>query len=146
MFSNPSLITRVAIGKLIGLACGVAAFIFVPCFLPDAGGLLRWGLLLWYITFGAIIGVMGVFTSNPVINLPLPWWFRGSLLGAWLNFVLVFFAYDQMHLMMLSLFGQDGVLTSPFWFVLEGAIIGFVMDYLATRFGGEGPDTTTIPR
>lgn len=146
MFGKPSILTRVAIGKLIGLACGLAGFIFLPCFLPEASMFSRWGILLWYITFGAVIGVMGIFTSNPVIKLPLPWWFRGVIMGAWLNFVLVFFAYDMMHQMMLSLFGQGGILTSPFWFVLEGAIIGFVMDYLATRFGGEGPDAATVLR
>jgi hypothetical protein len=32
-------------------------------------------------------------------------------------------------------------LTSPFWFVLEGAIVGLIMGYFATRFGGEGEET-----
>jgi hypothetical protein len=58
-----------------------------------------------------------------------------------MNFVLTFFAYDAMGDMMLALFGQDGVLSSPFWFTVEGAIIGLVIGYFATRFGGEGPET-----
>ena len=49
--------------------------------------LLRWGILLWYTTLGAIIGVFGVYTWNPVLKLPMPWWFLAPLLGAWMNFV-----------------------------------------------------------
>jgi len=141
MFENPSLITRIAIGKAIGFLFGLVGFILLPYFLPDAGWLFRWGILLWYTTLGAIIGVFGVFTYHPILKLPFPWWFRASLLGAWMNFVLTFFAFDSMQAMMLSLFGEDGMLTSPFWFTAEGAIIGLIMGYFATRFGGEGKVT-----
>jgi hypothetical protein len=34
--------------------------------------------------------------------------------------------------------GAGGALSSPFWFVLEGAVVGLLIDYLATRHGGEG--------
>ena len=101
----------------------------------------RWGILLWYITLGAIVGVMGVFTWHPVLKMPLPWWFRAPLIGGWMNFVLTFFAYDTMKAVMISTFGPDGILTSPFWFVAEGAIIGLIIGYFATRFGGEGKET-----
>jgi len=141
MFSNPSLITRIGIGKLVGFLFGLAAFIFLPCFLPDASSLLRWGLLLWYTTLGAIIGVFGVFTYHPILKIPFPWWFRAPLLGAWMNFVLVFFAYDEMQRMLINLFGENGILSSPFWFTAEGAIIGFIIGFFATRFGGEGKET-----
>lgn len=141
MFGNPSLITRIAIGKAIGFIFGLIGFISLPYFLPDAGWLLRWGILFWYITLGAIIGVFGVFTYHPILKLPFPWWFRSILIGAWMNFVLVFFAHEPMQAMMQAVFGQDGALSSPFWFVAEGAIIGFVMGYFATRFGGEGKET-----
>jgi len=57
-----------------------------------------------------------------------------------MNFVLVFFAYDVMGAMMARLFGADGALSSPFWFTAEGAIVGFIIGYFATRFGGEGSE------
>lgn len=141
MFGKPSLMTRIAIGKGIGFLFGLAGFLFLPLFLPDAGWLIRWGILLWYTTLGAIIGVFGVFTWHPILKLPFPWWFRAPLLGGWMNFVLTFFAYDVMQAMMVSLFGEAGLLSSPFWFVAEGAVIGFVIGYFATRFGGEGKET-----
>ncbi len=141
MFEKPSLMRRIAIGKAIGFLFGLAGFMLLPYFLPDAGWLLRWGILLWYTTVGAFIGVFGVVTYHPVLKLPMPWWFRATLVGAWMNFVLVFFAYDAMAAMMVSLFGEGGVLSSPFWFTVEGAIIGLIIGYFATRFGGEGIET-----
>ena len=141
MFEKPSLMMRIAIGKVIGFLFGLAGFMLLPYFLPDAGWLLRWGILLWYTTVGAFIGVFGVVTYHPVLKLPMPWWFRATLVGAWMNFVLVFFAYDAMAAMMVSLFGEGGVLSSPFWFTVEGAIIGLIIGYFATVFGGEGIET-----
>lgn len=141
MFGNPSLITRIAIGKVIGFLFGLAGFILIPYFLPEATLMFRWGILLWYITVGAIIGVFGVFTYHPILKLPFPWWFRAPLLGAWMNFVLTFFAYDVMKMMLSSMLGEEGVLSSPFWFTAEGALVGLVIGYFATRFGGEGKDT-----
>ena len=141
MFGNPSLMTRIAIGKAIGFLFGLAGLIFLPYFLPDAGWLFRCGILLWYNTVGAIIGVFGVFTYHPVLKLPFPWWFRAPLLGGWMNFVLTFLAYDAMQSMMVSLFGEGRMLSSPFWFTAEGAIIGLIIGYFATRFGGEGEET-----
>ncbi len=140
MFRNPSLITRIAIGKVIGFLFGLSGFVLLPFFLPEVGWLIRWGILLWYTTLGAIIGVFGVLTWHPVLRLPMPWWFRAPLVGGWMNFVLTFFAYDTMSVMMESIFGAGGLLSSPFWFTAEGAVVGLVIGYFATRFGGEGRD------
>ncbi len=141
MFGNPSLVTRIAIGKAVGFVVGLCGFICLPYFLPESGWLFRWGILLWYTTLGAIVGVFGVFTYHPILKLPMPWWFRAPIVGGWMNFVLTFFAYDEMKTMMAALFGETGWLTSPFWFTAEGAIVGLLIGYLATRFGGEGKET-----
>lgn len=140
MFENPSIVTRIAIGKFTGFIFGLIGFIFMPFFLPDAGWLVRWGILLWYTTLGAFIGLGGIFTWHPILKIPFPWWVRAPLLGAWMNFVLTFFAYDIMKSMMINMFGENGFIHSPFWFVAEGALIGLIIDYLATRFGGEGKE------
>ncbi len=140
--TKPSLTLRIGIGKAVGFLFGLAGFVFLPVFAPDAGWLIRWGILLWYTTLGAVIGVFGVYTSHPVLRLPLPWWVRAPFIGAWMNFVLTFFAYDEFRAMMMAAFGSAaGPLTSPFWFALEGALVGLVIGWLATRFGGEGPET-----
>ncbi len=141
MLEKPSLVTRVVIGKGVGFAIGLAGFLLLPVLVPEAGWLVRWGVLLWYTTLGAIIGMFGVFTYHPVLKLPMPWWLLAPMLGAWMNFVLTLFTYDTMKDMLVVMFGADGVLASPFWFVLEGAVVGLLIGYLATRFGGEGPET-----
>ena len=141
MFGKPSLMTRIAIGKGIGFLVGFFGFVFVPFVLPEATWLIRWGILLWYTTLGALIGVFGVLDWHPILKLPLPWWVRAPFVGAWMNFVLTFFAYDTMAAMLVAMFGEDGFMQSPFWFTVEGAIIGLVIGYFATRFGSEGPET-----
>ena len=68
-----------------------------------------------------------------------------SLLGSWMNFILTFFAYDPMQELMVIMFGPNGFMIanefmqSPFWFVLEGVMLGILIDYVATKIGGEGP-------
>ncbi len=141
MFEKPSLIARIAIGQGVGCVIGLAGFLLLPFFVPEADWLIRWGILLWYTTLGAIIGVFGVIDYHPILKLPMPWWVRAPILGAWMNFVLTFFAYDTMKDMLVAMFGVDGFMASPFWFVLEGAIVGLLIGYLATRFGGEGKET-----
>lgn len=141
MFGKPSLVTRIAVGKSIGLAFGLAGFLMLPYLLPGADPMLRWGFLLWYTTLGAIIGVFGVFDFHPVLQLPLPWWVRAPVLGAWMNFVLTLFIADELRAFNLSLFGPGGLFASPFWFVAEGVVVGLVIGYACTRIGGEGPET-----
>jgi hypothetical protein len=143
MLKNPSLITRIVVGKSIGFLFGLSGLIFLPYFLPDIGWMERLGILFWYTTVGAVVGMAGVMTWHPVLRLPMPWWIRAPVIGAWMNFVLVFFAHELMTDMMVSVFGADGVLQSPFWFVSEGALVGLVIGYFATRLGGEGPATVT---
>jgi len=140
MLKKPSLTTRIIIGKAIGFLFGLAGFLMLPFLFAEAGWLIRWGILLWYTTVGAVIGVFGVYTRHPILKLPMPWWFRAPILGAWMNFVLTFFAYDTMQAMMVGMFGDQGVMTSPFWFTAEGAVVGLIIGYVATRFGGEGKE------
>jgi len=58
-----------------------------------------------------------------------------------MNFVLALFVYDTIAPMMLAMFGEHSVLNTPYWLIIEGAIIGLVIGYFATRFGGEGEET-----
>ena len=141
MFENPSLVTRIAIGKSIGFALGLIGLVVMPIFWPDSNWMERIGFLFWYTTVGAFIGVLGVFTWHPILKLPMPWWCRSTIVGAWMNLVLTLFIYDRLEAMMLELMGENGVFLSPFWFVVEGAVVGLLIGYFATRFGGEGPET-----
>lgn len=134
----PSIVMRVVMAKTVGLVFGIAGFIAVPFLLPEVSVLTRIGILLWYPTLGALIGLVGVFDLHPVLMFRMPWWVRGPMVGAWMNFVLVFFAFDT-----LRLFLDEMTLNylSPFVFVVEGGLVGAVIGYVATASGGEGPET-----
>lgn len=144
MFQSPSLVKRIAIGKAIGLAVGIVGVGCMLLFAPNSGTLLLWGVALWYATLGALIGMFGLFTEHPVFKFSMPWWFRSSFLGAWMNFVLTFFAYDSFQILLVNVFGDLGAEISPFWFVLEGAIVGLLIGYFTTRYGGEGESLPII--
>lgn len=140
MFKKPSLVTRIVVGKGVGLLFGLSGFALIPYLTADDGYFLRLGFLLWYITVGAMIGLCGVMTHHPLFKYPVPWWLMGIWVGSWMNLIVVFLAYDHLHSMMISLVGENEILSSPFWFVLEGAIVGLVIAYLATKLGGEGKE------
>jgi len=141
MFGKPSLMTRIAIGKLIGFLFGGIAFFMMPYLLPEVTMMLRVAVLLWYATLGAIIGVFGVFSYHPILHLPMPWWFRSAIVGGWMNFVLMLFIYNIVQPMLDAVFGADSAFATPYILILEGALIGLVIGYFATRFGGEGTET-----
>ena len=129
------------VGKLVGFVFGLVGFFLMPAMMGESDLMIRFGLLFWYTTVGAIIGVFGVFTYHPVLHLPMPWWFRSVIVGAWMNFVLMLFIYERLQVYMVFMFGEGGLLSSPWWIVFEGAVIGLLIGFLATRFGGEGKET-----
>ena len=150
MFGNPSLTTRITIGKLTGLIFGLVGFFMIPSFMPELPEMMRWGFLLWYMMLGAIIGVFGVYTFHPILKFSLPWWFLGPWIGGWMNFILTLFIFNNLSIAMVNLFGPkgslmafspDSIMLSPFWFVFEGIIFGLIVGYLASKFGGEGAET-----
>ena len=112
-----------------------------PLLWPDSGWMERFAFLFWYTTLGAFVGLAGVFTYHPVLRISMPWWFTSCVIGAWMNFVLTLFIHERLRTMMLELFGRQSAFQPPFWFVLEGALVGLLIGYLATRFGGEGAAT-----
>ena len=142
MATHPSLFMRIAIGKSVGFVVGLLAFAALSLLAPASEVLLRWGVLLWYTTLGAIIGVYGVFSHHPVLRLPLPWWVRAPAIGAWMNLVLVMIAFDSFRVMMAEFPTLlDAGLGSPFWLVAEGGLVGALIGWLATKWAGEGPAT-----
>ena len=136
MDSKPSLVKRVGIAKMIGLVIGLAGFFFISWISPEADILLRLGFLLWYTTFGALIGMFGMVDFHPMLKFAMPFWFRGIVFGAWFNLVATLLAYDKIEAFLKAL--DFGAFRSPFWFVVEGAIVGLFIDWVATRYGGEG--------
>lgn len=134
MTLKPSLITRIGVGKAVGLIAGLIGFFLLPTFGFDSL-MVRFGFLFWYITLGAIVAIFGVLDLQPVLKFHVPWWACGILTGAWMNFVLTLFAFGVMAPVMAAhpIMG----FTSPWWMVLDGAIFGLIAGGLATWIGGE---------
>lgn len=139
MGNNTDMIRRLGTAKVAGFLVGLLGFFLVPALWPDAGPWFRWGVLVWYGTFGVMIGLLGLFDRHPLLKFRMPFWFRGILFGAWFNLVFTLLTYEKLTALMAA--HPDGFagLHSPFWMVAEGAVVGLVIDAVATRVGGEGP-------
>ena len=129
---------RLAISKIIWFIIGLLAFFMVPFVFVDADMYIRLGLLFWYTTFGVIIWFVWYMDKHPVFtSLKMPWWFRWAFMWAWLNFVLALFMYHTLwDLMVWTMF--EGC--SPFIVVLEWLILGFIIDWLATKCAWDGKE------
>lgn len=146
MLTNKQLIYRIATAKLIGLFIGIGAcLITLQLDLPVSTGQL-WGLFLWYPTVGAIIGIMGVIDHHPILNVRIPWWFRGPFMGAWMNLLIGLFAGDLM-LAFTNEAGLPGagIHLAVFWFVLEGLFVGGLMDFAGTAIALMAADSKSAP-
>lgn len=92
-------------------------------------------------SFGAALAAIG--RRGPA-NLQVPLWVPtpGNLRLRRVLRELDVLVYDNtMAAMLVAMFGEDGIMQSPFWFTAEGAFVGFAIGYFATRFGGEGSET-----
>lgn len=139
MDTNAYILKRIGSAKMAGLVVGLIAFFMIPVLWPEGGIWLRVGVLLWYTTVGAVIGVFGLISHHPMFGFRMTWWFRGLFVGVWFNLVLAFLMHDKLEILMQQFEGTLGGFTSPFWIVPEGAVIGLIIDAVATRIAGEGP-------
>jgi hypothetical protein len=139
MFSIHSVSGRIAVGKLTGFLVGVTGFLLLPQFLADITLEFRLGFLLLMITMGAMIGFVGIYTRHPVFSaLAIPWWLRGSAVGLLFFLIFVLFAKDQLApLMSLDIIILSG-LESPYWILIDGMLIGGLIEYITTKICGEG--------
>ena len=135
---DSSAATRMALGIMVGALIGLGGFVLLPALIEKPDLWLRWGLLLWHPTLGAVIAGLADHAPPSV-----PRWGAGALVGGWMSTVLTFFAHDQMRVFLQAV-GDGAAFTSPFWFVLAGVLVGALVGLAIERFGAEdepiGPD------
>jgi hypothetical protein len=139
MFQKNSIAGRVAIGKTCGFLLGGVAFVMLPLLGAETSTLFNLGIWLLSILMGITIGLVGVFAVHPVFGFRLPFYVRGAVVGASFFLLLPLLAMSEMAGLMQLEFVQWFGLTSPWWVVLEGAVWGTLIGWLATMWGGEGP-------
>ena len=138
MDTDSYILKRIGSAKLIGMIIGLVGFFLVPSIWPGESMWLRAGVLLWYTTVGVVIGVIGLIDRHPMFHFSMTYWFRGPVVGIWFNLVLVFLMHDKLTVLMTQLGGSFGGFSSPFWIVPEGAVVGLIIDTIATKIAGEG--------
>ena len=137
MISASAFMKRIVIGKSLGFAVGLLGFFLLPVFVEHIPMMPRLGLLCWYTTFGFVVAMTGCLDRHPVLGFAMPWWLSGSVMGAWLNLVLALMFYDTLDATMVGIFGEDGLLRSPFSVVVEGLIIGATIAFVTDRASKE---------
>jgi len=135
---QPTLLTRLAVAKMVGLLIGLIGFLLIPIITPGAPAPARWGVLLWYPTMGAVIAMLEVLNDTGALPWNVPWWLRGAAVGAWFNTLCVMVGDDFMAEFLANMLGPDSPFATAWLFVPEGAAAGAVIAYLVMRFGGEG--------
>lgn len=139
MLHTHSITGRVFVGEIIGFTIGVLALVLLPLLSIDTSLEFRLGFLLLMVTMGATIGFVGMFTHHPLFPfIAMPWWIRGSSIGVLFFLILVLLAKDSLlPLMSLDMVVWMGF-TSPYWALIDGAILGGLIGYSATKICGEG--------
>lgn len=130
---------RILVGKFTGFLIGLAGVVLLWFEYPKAHWNLYLVVALWYATIGAVIGLAGVYRDIPVVSIKNYRYWRGAMMGGWFNFLLVLFAWDPIKFLLADFFTQQSWLHSPWWGVVEGIIVGGLLDWVMTMRAGDGP-------
>jgi hypothetical protein len=132
------LLKRIALAKLLGLLLGILGYFILSASSAHSDMLLL-GLVGWFATLGALVGMIGFYQTIPVFNVPIPVWLRGGWCGAWLGLLLVLVAHGPLAQLTAGIAWLPDVFTSPWWLVVEMAFWGGVIDLGVTAAFGSVP-------
>ena len=125
------LMQRVALSKSLGLLFGLLA----PMMLTANTGseiMLVWGVVLWAVLLGALVGLIGVLDRVPLLGTRLPAGVRGGWGGGWMGVILLLVAHDGLTV----LWARSEWLPQPgpgvWWIVIEAALSGALIDLAVT--------------
>ncbi len=135
---NEKLTQRAFIAKGIGGIIGVLTFIFLPYIWPDVTIHMRIGILVGFALMGGTVAVSGIFTQIPVFNIRFTAAVRGALLGGSFALFFILVSFDLLVTYMQTATIFTGL--SPYWIIIDGLIIGALIDIIATKKVGEGKE------
>lgn len=140
MFAKESVAGRVIIGKTIGLIFGLLFILFLPTVGFELLDMMGLGALLLFVLMGAMIAFVGQFDRHPVFDFKMKWWLVGAGVGALFMLLFVLLTYSELEMIMSSTLVSWTGLTSPFWALIDGAVIGLIMSYVETKIAGKGSE------
>lgn len=126
---------RFALGLGTGLALIVACVVSYSDFYDLIGWRAAGGMILYFTMIcGGFTALAGVFDS-------VSWWLRGAIVCAVTTSGVVLISYDYFATLISSFEGVGTeASTSPWALVVQAVIIGFITDFVCTKFAGEGKD------
>ncbi|WP_341212732.1 hypothetical protein [uncultured Limimaricola sp.] len=129
------LMQRVALAKSLGLLFGLLAPALLTTTSPSET-MLVWGVVLWAVMLGALVGLIGVFDRVPLFDIRLPLGIRGGWVGLWMGVMLLLVAQDGLEV----LWARSDWLPQPgpgvWWIVIEATLIGALIDLAVTAVTG----------
>lgn len=140
MFITTQLAKRNLLGLWIGFMAGLSVFFAFPALNPNINKHFVLAIIVWYAFFGIFISMVGMFDYFRVTNRKEPWWLRGPGTGVWLNTIVVLFAPDELRAISEGAIelGVPLKSPSPWYFILNGALLGLVIDGICTKIFGDG--------
>lgn len=124
-------VTAIGLGVLFGLLCVFLAAQHQPE-LASFSNPIFWTILTDRILIGVVVALAGAFTVHPLLGFSFRPWLRGACMGTVVSLPL---AAGAMN-------GPAPPPMSP-WMVfsatlIAGALYGAIIDWVATKVGGEG--------
>ena len=129
----PPIIAGITLAKAVAFLAGIIVFLLLPKFVPEIDPIARWALLFWYPTIAGIAAASNIAELIDIKFMRWQWWQRSVLIGAWLNLIVTLFASDTMQDYSMLVHLSFGMLSSQFWFVADGAIVGLIAGFASTR-------------
>lgn len=133
-----SIVNRVIIAKVIGFVAGLLCVFIMPMMGSTLGIHFSIGIVLFMILMGALVGFMGIVDRHPIFKFKMPFWLRGIVVGAFMYLILILLSYDQIAVMLSQMDFMGMEFKSPYWSLIDGAILGLIMEWAATKYAGEG--------
>jgi len=138
MFTKQSVAGRVVIGMTIGFIVGIMFILLLPTVGFDLWDMIGMGALIMFVLMGAMIAFVGQFDRHPLFDFKMKWWMIGSAFGALFMLMFILLTYTEVETMMQSSLISWTGLTSPFWALIDGVIIGLIMSFAETKIAGKG--------
>lgn len=135
---DPPLMKRIAIGKSFGALFALFGALVFADFYTMTGWSVAAGVVLYYIILGAFVALTGVITDIKWPAIRFRWWWRGPLICGYTTLALMLMFYGPLGNMFANYTGSTGFSSSPWLFVIEALVFGFICDWLCTKYAGEG--------
>lgn len=132
---NNTMMKRLVITKGGGFLFGLLGVVLFKTALEiEVDIYLGLGLIVWGTMIGALTGIFGTMTKHPYFGFRLRPFLRGAISGLSITLLVILVAWPVL----LTVFTFVPGVSSPWWMLIDGMVIGAILDILGTKYAGEG--------